>query len=142
MTTAEEKLDSVLKSLEAIKQENADGQKDLRRRLEKLEKDMSSGQEEATQRVVKRLKEDRTLVFKKKGNEKQFLFNDNVKDQIDSAGKHLDLLEPSSEAQTVALQKAKDELEKGLSLLASRQKRIKLADRSEYGWAVIDEYEG
>ena len=138
MTTAEEKLDSVLKSLE---QENADGQKDLRRRLEKLEKDMSSGQEEATQRVVKRLKEDRTLVFKKKGNEKQFLFNDNVKDQIDSAGKHLDLLEPSSEAQTVALQKAKDELEKGLSLLASRQKRIKLADRSEYGWAVVDEYE-
>ena len=26
-------------------------------------------------------------------------------------------------------------------LLAGRQKRIKLADRSEYGWAVVDEYE-
>ena len=25
-------------------------------------------------------------------------------------------------------------------LLAGRQKRIKLADRSEYGWAVVDEY--
>ena len=141
MTTSGEKLDSVLNSLEIIKQENAESQKDLRRRLEKLEKDVSSGQEQATQRVVKRLKEDRTLVFREKGNEKQFLFNDNVKDQIDSAEKHLDLLEPSSEAQKEALQKAKDELGKGLMLLAGRQKRIKLADRSEYGWAVIDEYE-
>ena len=55
MATTEEKLDSVLKSLEAIKKENADGQKDLKQKLEKLEKDVS---EEATQRVVKRLKED------------------------------------------------------------------------------------
>ena len=29
-----------------------------------------SGQEEATQCIVKHLKEDRTLVFRKKGNEK------------------------------------------------------------------------
>ena len=64
MSTPDEKLDSVLNSLEFIKQGNADSQKDLRRRLEKLEKDMSSGQEKVTQRVVKRLKEDRTLVFR------------------------------------------------------------------------------
>ena len=53
---------------------------------------MSLGQEKATQQVVKRLKEDRTLVFKKKGSEKQFLFNENVKNQIDSVEKHLYLL--------------------------------------------------
>ena len=70
---------------------------------------------------------DRTLVFKKKGNKKQFLFNDNVKDQIDAAEKHLDLLEPPSESQQVALQRVKDKLEKGLTLLAAGQKRIKLA---------------
>ena len=86
MTTPDEKLDSILNSLEIIRQENADSQKDLKRRLEK---DMSLGQEKSTQQVVKRLKEDRTLVFKKKGNEKQFLFNENVKDQIDSVEKHL-----------------------------------------------------
>ena len=64
-----------------------------------------------------------------------------MKDQIDFAEKHLDLLEPLSEVQKEALQKAKDKLGKGLMLLAGHQKRIKLADRSEYGWAVVDEYE-
>ena len=39
------------------------------------------------------------------------------------------------------LQRAKEELQKGLTLLADRQKRIKLADRSQYGWALVDEYE-
>ena len=102
---------------------------------------MTSGQEEATQRVVKWLKEDRTLVFRKKGNEKQFIFNDNVKDQLDAAGKHLDLVVPTVSGQQEALDRAKQELQKGLELLAGCQKRIKMADRSEYGWAVVDEYE-
>ena len=132
MSATEEKLDSILKSLEAIKKENTDGQKYLRQKLEKLEKDAALGQEEVTQRVVKQLKEDRTFVFKKKGNEKQFLSNNNVKDQIDAAKKHLDLFEPSTEAQKEALQRAKD---------AAHQKRIIFTDQSEYGWAVVDEYE-
>ena len=82
MSTTEEKLDSILKLLADIKQEHADGQRDLRPKLEKLEKEVATGQEDATQQVVKQLKEDRTLVFKKKGNERQFLFNNNVKDQM------------------------------------------------------------
>ena len=89
---------------------------------------------------VKRLKEDRTLVFRKKGNKKQFLFNDNMKDQIKAAGKQLDLLEPPVPGQKKSLEKAKKELQKGLVLLAGRQKRIKMADRSEFGWAAVDEY--
>ena len=91
--------------------------------------------------MVKRLKEDRTLIFKKKGNEKQFLLNDNIKDQIEAAEKQLDLLETTTKTQGEVLQRAKEELQKGLTLLADRQKRIKLADRSEYGWALVDEYE-
>ena len=141
MSTTEEKLDSVLASLKDIKQENSDGQKELKRRLDKLERDAASGQEDATQRVVKRLKEDRTLIFKKKGNEKQFLFNNNIKDQIEAAEKQLDLLETTTKTQGEVLQRAKEELQKDLTLLADRQKRIKLADRSEYGWALVDEYE-
>ena len=49
----EEKLDAKLKSVEVLKQEQLDGQRDLRKRLDHLEKEVSSGQEEATQRVVK-----------------------------------------------------------------------------------------
>ena len=38
MSTTEEKLDSVLASLKDIKQENSDGQKELKWRLDKLAK--------------------------------------------------------------------------------------------------------
>ena len=59
---------------------------------------MAAGQEEATQRVVKKLKEDQTFSFKKKRNEKQYIFNDNVKDQLLSTGKHLDGIEATISA--------------------------------------------
>lgn len=72
----------MLKLLDTMKQEHTEGQRDLRQRLEQLHKEVATGQEDATQWVVKRLKEDRTLVFKKKENERQFLFNNNMKDQI------------------------------------------------------------
>ena len=77
-------------------------------------------------------------MFQKKENEKQFLFNNNVKDQIDTAAKHFDLLMPSIPGQQEALDKAKQELHKGLELLAGHHKRIMMADRSEYSWAVVD----
>ena len=137
----EEKLDAVLKSLDALKQEHKDGQEDFRQKIDKFEKDVTFGQEEAMQCVVKCLKEDRTLVFRKKGNEKQFLFDDNVKDQIKVAGEQLDLLEPAVLGQKESLERAKEELQKGLVLLAGRQKRIKMTDRSDFGWAVMDDYE-
>ena len=37
--------------------------------------------------------------------------------------------------------KAKEALDEGLRLIANRQKLIKIADRSEYGWGVVAEYE-
>lgn len=83
MSTMEEKLDNIFKLLDAIKKDHAKGKKDLRKKLEWLK--------HAMQKVVKWLK-DRTLIFKKKGNERQFLFNNNVKDQIDDTRKHLNLL--------------------------------------------------
>ena len=36
--------------------------------------------------------------------------------------------------------KAKEELNKGISLINSRSKIIKLADKSEFGWATVQEY--
>jgi len=80
----------------------------------------------------KKTKGGQNSSFKEKGNEKQFLFNNNVKDQIDATGKHLDLLKPVMEVQRETLQKPRDKLGKGLTLLARCQKRIKLTDHSEY----------
>ena len=38
------------------------------------------------------------------------------------------------------IERAQEALAKGMKLLAERQKLIKIADRSEYGWGVIVEY--
>jgi len=98
---------------------HSQAQRNLRKRLEHLKKEVLTGQEDAMQWVVKPLKEDRTFVFRKKGNDHQFIFNDNIKDQLDMVGKHLEHLGPLSEAQQESLQKAKEELQKGLSLIAA-----------------------
>ena len=36
---------------------------------------------------------------------------------------------------------AKEKLSQGISLVTNRMKIIKIADRSEYGWATVKEYE-
>ena len=38
------------------------------------------------------------------------------------------------------IDQAKSHLEEGLKMIAERQKLIKLADRSEFGWVVVAEY--
>ena len=40
-----------------------------------------------------------------------------------------------------AIEKAKEALREGEKLLKDRQKLIRIADRSEYGWATVSEYE-
>ena len=81
------------------------------------------------------------MVFRKKGNEKQYIFNDNVKDQIVATAKQLELMNLPERPQREAIDKAKEELKQGLDMIAVRQKWIKFADRSKYSWATVDEYE-
>ena len=89
----------------------------------------------------KKLKEDQTFVFRKKGNERQYIFNNNVKDQLVSIVKHLEHIELPHGVQRDALEKAKEELQQGLELIAAQQERIKVTDHSNFGWATVDEYE-
>lgn len=134
-------MDEILKSLRLLKESQEEGQTTIKRRLNQLEKDVAVGQEDATQHVVKRLKEDQMFTFKKKGNKKQFIFNDNEKDQFVSTTKHLELVDvPSASGQQETIDKAKEELKQGLEMIAARQKRIKVVDCSEFGWATVDEY--
>ena len=53
------------------------------------------------------------------------------------ADAHAELSEAGS---TPAIERAKEALTKGMELLAERQKLIKIADRSEFGWGVVVEY--
>jgi hypothetical protein len=61
----------------------------------------------------------------------QFTFNEGVKSSIEA-----DLQETPS-----ATEKANSAVEEGEKLVDDRQKLIRIADRSEHGWATIEEYE-
>ena len=54
-------------------------------KLEQLEWDVHMGQGVAAEHIVKKFKRDCGLEFKKKSHEKQFLFNDEIKDRMESA---------------------------------------------------------
>lgn len=75
--------------------------------------------------------EDVTYQFKKKGNEQQFKLNAKV---LKSNAKAIRALESGDTA------KAKEAIQAGTASLNQRQKLIKLADKSEFGWATINEY--
>ena len=100
-------------------------------KLQELKRSISEDQEECLSSFVKRVKEDNSIKWKKVGNEKQFKFNQSVEARFDSA---------ISAIEKKKLDKAKKELEEGKKLLSERQKLIKLADRSECGWATVSVY--
>ena len=82
-------------------------------------------------REIKKLKFEEPRRFKKKANKDQYRFNSKLTDVLDEA---------KSSCSTQNLDKVKESLEKGENLLAERQKHILLADKSDYGWMVIQKY--
>ena len=65
----------------------------------------------------------------------QYEFNEDVMAKAESV-----LKIPVAEGAKASLVNAKELLQQGMSLLGKRQKHIKMADRSEQGWAVMQEY--
>jgi hypothetical protein len=91
-------------------------------------------------------------ILKSKGNQDQFSFNERIEEALGDTNKQLERLEtalaglPSSseglpEAITQPVNKAKASIEEGTKLLLQSQKHIRLADRSEFGWRFVKEYE-
>ena len=137
----ESKLDELLAFFKDLKETQDANRKELSEKLEKLKKDVHAGQDMAAEHVVKKLKRDRGLEFKKKGHERQFFFNDKVKDKMENATVMMKKIDPSTAPNKEALEEAKKELEEGIQLISQRQKLIRLADRSDYGWDTVHEYE-
>ena len=75
--------------------------------------------------------------FKRRGYEEQFKHNNKILSKIKEADNVLDANNPSQEG----ISKAKEKLAEGMSLLNYRQKIIKIADSSDLGWRVVQEYE-
>ncbi len=107
-------------------------------KFDKLRTDLADTQAKTQERLVKRVKREPTPAFRKKGNEKQHTFNDTVREHLQEA---TDALGDESESEPLAVKKARDSLQKGIEAMQHRQKLIRMADRSDQGWAAAEEYE-
>ncbi|KAL5463210.1 hypothetical protein EMCRGX_G032089 [Ephydatia muelleri] len=111
------------------------------RETRELRAELRAAQEEAAERAAR--KSEKPYHFQKKAHEDQAFFNESVMDHILEAESQLSRaarLVADGPAK-VALEKAKQSLKLGKDALSHRQKLIKLADRSDFGWAVVNEYE-
>ena len=113
-------------------------------------KSVRQGQDETTQMVRESQIESARIsakgkkpayTFKKKGNEIQSTFIDKVTEQVASATARIEGVTAADECGAAHLDRAKEDLQEGIKLLSRRQKMIKFADRSDSGWAVVEEYE-
>ena len=117
--------------------------KTVKEEIKRNQDDMKKTQEEMAESVVKKVKRSRTEEFKRKGNEKQFRFNDEVVEKIETADTDLEQAMnegATAEQKTTAIEKARKTIKQGMQLLEECQKMIRLADRSEYGWELVNEY--
>ena len=79
--------------------------------------------------AVKKVKRD-SYMCKRQGNQQQFDQSFDVLEKLEEAG-YLNFN---------SLESAKRKISEGVELVQKRVKAIKLADKSEYGWATVNEY--
>ena len=99
-------------------------------KIQGLQSNLLKAQSDLASQIASEVQAE-SYVFKKKGNEQQFNFNRKVVRTSAAAVKSLE---------SGNIGKAKEERSEGISLLSNRQKIIKLADKSEFGWATVQEY--
>ena len=119
----------------AILQEIRDSERRTEDRLEWLETDVQRGQKEALEKAVKRTKREKPYTFRK-SHHTQFDFHKQDVACIDNARDELMKRPTTATGLTKAVKAPEDSME----LLTMWQKLIKIADKSELGWEVVDEY--
>ena len=103
----------------------------MEQRMSSMKRELA---DEAEARVAKKLKEaDKQPALKKKGHQKQFQFNEDVRERLTEASAAI-------HQTPAAVERAKTAIQEGMDLLNKRQKLIKIADRSDHGWATVEEY--
>ena len=118
MASTEEKLDNLIKSVADLTECHKATQRELDEKLKKLEQDIATAQEDATERAIKRAKRERPYEFRKKGHQEQFLFNAEVADRVEAAAKKIQKLAPPDERQKKAVEEALEELKEGACAIA------------------------
>ena len=112
-------------------------------RLEAFESRMVDAQRVLSETQLAKLQQNfganDTYQFRRKGNEEQYKCNRQVLNSLREADAHLgELTTPDAPP---AFSAARRKLVEGMNAILHRQKMIKLADSSELGWRVVQEYE-
>ena len=127
-------LAAVLAAVRESLAKQAEGQTRLEERLKTLE----TKQEASCEKLAKKIRKEKPYSFKRKGHEVQHDFNEKVKETLETAAETLSEENFRDPDKVAAAKKAINE---GIELLERREKLIKLANRSEYGWRTVEEYE-
>ena len=90
-------------------------------------------------RIQQSIHPSETFTFQKKGNEEQSKVNIQVLEKLKVAEGHLKEAMDCGSSESVPT--AQQKISEGIDILLHRQKLIKLADSSENGWKVVQEYE-
>ena len=114
--------------------------RDVDEQLAEVKYEVAMTQEKTCLDLVRKMNSS-SYQFKKKSHEHQYLFNTGLSDTLDSAKTELGRLKPTSTEDKSTLQTAQGLIDEGLKSLATRQKYIKIADRSEYKWATVKHYQ-
>lgn len=102
-------------------------------RFQQFQVKVRQGQEDVAAKSLKRAKYDKPYTLKCRGNEEQSNFNARVDESLVEAEDELASLAAASTTSAPVVQKARDAVQKGRSLITDRQKLIRLADRSDHG---------
>lgn len=99
-------------------------------------------QEDSAEKIVS-IRKEKPVQFRKHSHEVQHSFNKDLEERFCEADASLaracQLLEEGAAKEAVT--RAQQTIEKVKQLLTHRQKLIRIADRSELGWMVVDEDE-
>ena len=97
---------------------------------------------QTTELVERCVRRGQKYNFRSKGNEKQHDFNEGIAACCEEAQGFMKKLERACEGKEKGMvERAAAAAEKGLRMIAHRQKITKIANRSEHGWATVAEYE-
>ena len=112
------------------------------KQITELQQQVTSSQIALTKLVVQKIEEEHGYTFRKKGHDKQWHFNKVMNSHLDNALNKLKKIpQPTDEKTSKIVDKVQEELTKGRDEIADCQKKIKMADRSDYCWGMVEAYE-
>ena len=108
-------------------------------RLNTFQSNIQQSQKDISDFQISKVEESVTdnFRFQRKGNENQYKHSVKVMSKLKEARSILE--NPDMNSQKVV--SAKEKISEGICLVQERQKMIKLADSSDLGWKVVQEYE-